>query len=100
LDDKPSNNDLISSLVSLINETHKSMDEKSKSHFNLSSHVDLDLNENVENVNGLDGLHMSGSFFTMGDIDQIENSFSEEIYVSSHHSIPPFLSCDKKRPLV
>jgi hypothetical protein len=72
------------------------VDEESKSCFNVSLHVDLDLNENVENANGLVGLHMSRSFFTMGDIDQRENSFSEEIYVSSHHSIPPFLPCDEK----
>jgi hypothetical protein len=57
----------------------------------------LDLNENVENANGLVGLHMSGYFFTMGDIDQIENYFLEETYVSSHHSIPPFFPCDEKR---
>jgi hypothetical protein len=95
-DDRPSNHDLISCLVSLINETHESMDEESKSCFNVSSHVDLDLNKNVENVNGLDGLHMFGFFFTMGYIDQIENYFSEESYVSSHHSIPPSLPCDEK----
>jgi hypothetical protein len=96
LDDNPSNNDLISSLVSLINETNKSMDEKSKSCFNLSSHANLDLNEHVENVNGLDGLHMFGSFFTMGDTNQIENYFSEKSYVSSHHCIPPFFLYDEK----
>jgi hypothetical protein len=76
------------------------VDEESKSCFNVSLHVDLDLNENVENVNGLVGLHMSGFFFTMGDIDHIDNYFSEEIYVSSHHSIPPFFLVTKKRPLV
>jgi hypothetical protein len=59
-------------------------------------HDDLDLNENIENTNGLVGLHMSGSFFTMGDIDQRETYFSEEAYVSSHHSIPPFFPCDEK----
>jgi hypothetical protein len=75
---------------------HKLVDEESKSCFNVPLHVDLDLNENVENANGLDGLHMSGYFFTMGDIDQIENYFSEETYVSSHHSIPPFFPCDEK----
>jgi hypothetical protein len=96
LDDRPSNHDLISFLVSLTNETYESMDEKSKSCFNLSSHVDLYLNENDENFNGLDGLHMSRYLFTMGDIDQRENSFLEEIYVSSHHSIPPFFLCDEK----
>jgi hypothetical protein len=92
LDDRPSNNDLISCLVSLINETHKSMDEKSKSCFNLSSHVDLDLNENVENVNGLDGLHMSGSFFTVGDIDQIENYFFRKNICILPPLHSPFLS--------
>jgi hypothetical protein len=96
LDDRPSNNDLISCLVSLTNETYEPVDEESKSCFNVPSHVDLDLNENVENTNGLVGLHMSGSFFTMGDIDQIENYFLEEAYVSSHHSIPPFFPCDEK----
>lgn len=59
-------------------------------------YVDLDLNENVENANGLDRLRMSGSFFTMGDTDQIEKKNSEETYVSSHHSIPPYFPCDKK----
>jgi hypothetical protein len=96
LDDRPSNNDLISCLVSLTNETYELVDEESKSCFNVPLHVDLDLNENVENANGLVGLHMSGSFFTMGDIDQIENYFLEETYVSSHHSIPPFFPCDEK----
>jgi hypothetical protein len=100
LDDRPSTNDLISCLVSLTNETYELVDEESKSCINVSLHVDLDLNENVENSNGLVGLHMSGSFFTMGDIDQRENYFSEEIYVSSHHSIPPFFLVMKKRPLV
>jgi hypothetical protein len=32
----------------------------------------------------------------MGDIDQIDNYFSEETYVSSHHFIPPFFPCDEK----
>jgi hypothetical protein len=72
------------------------VDEESKSCLNVPLHVDLDLHENVENTNGLVGLHMSGYFFTMGDIDQRENYFLEEIYVSSHHSIPPFLPCDEK----
>ena len=40
-------------------------------------HVDLDLNKNVENANGLVKLHMSGYFFTIGDIDQIESYFSK-----------------------
>jgi hypothetical protein len=39
---------------------------------------------------------MYGYLFTMGDIDQIENYFSEETYVSSHHSIPPYLHCYEK----
>jgi hypothetical protein len=39
---------------------------------------------------------MYGYFFTMGDIDQRENYFLEETYVSSHHSIPPFFPCDEK----
>jgi hypothetical protein len=60
----------------------------------------LDLNENVENDNGLVGLHMFGYFFTMGDIDKRKNYFLEETYVSSHHSNPPFLPCVKKIPLV
>ena len=46
---------------------------KNLNHILMFLYVDLDLNENVENANGLDRLHMSGSFFTMGDIDQIEN---------------------------
>jgi hypothetical protein len=71
LDDRPSNNDLISCLVFLASETSESVDEESKSCSNVPLHADLDLNENVENANGLDGLHMSGYFFTMGDIDQI-----------------------------
>jgi hypothetical protein len=58
LEDKPSNHGLISFIVSFINETDKPLDEETKSSFNLSSHVDLDLNENVENANGLDGLHL------------------------------------------
>jgi hypothetical protein len=87
---------LISCLASLTNQTHESMDEKYKSHFNISSHVDLDLNENVENSNGLDGLHMSGYLFTVRDIDQRENYFLEESNVSSHQSIPPFSLCDEK----
>jgi hypothetical protein len=32
----------------------------------------------------------------MGDIDQRENYFLEEIYVSSHHSIPHLFPCDEK----
>ena len=60
------------------------MDEESKSCFNVPLHADLDLNENIENINGLYGLHMSRPFFTMGDIDQRENYFSEEAYISSH----------------
>jgi hypothetical protein len=99
LDDRPSNNDLISCLVSLTNETYEPVDEESKSCFNVPLHVDLDLNENIENTNGLVRLHMSGYFFTMGDIDQRETYFSEEAYVSSHHSIPPFFLVMKKRPL-
>jgi hypothetical protein len=95
--DRPSNNDLISCLVSLANEMYDSMDEESKSCSNVPLHVDLDSNENVENGNGLDGLHMFGSFFTMGDIDQIDFFFfSEETYVSSHHSTPPYIPCDEK----
>jgi hypothetical protein len=39
---------------------------------------------------------MSRYFFTMGDIDQIENYFSEETYVSFHHSILTCLPCDEK----
>jgi hypothetical protein len=70
--------------------------KESKSCLNVPLHADLDSHENVENVNGLVGLHMFGYLFTMGDIDQRENSFSEETYVSSHHSIPPFLPCDEK----
>jgi hypothetical protein len=96
LEDRPSNNDLISCLVSLASETYESVYEESKSYSNVLLHVDLDLNENVENDYGLDELHMSGYLFTMGDIDQIEKYFSEETYVSSHHSIPPYLPCDEK----
>jgi len=59
-------------------------------------YVDLDLNKNIVNTNLLVELHMSGYFFIMGDIDQIENYFLEEEYVSSHHSIPLFFSCDEK----
>ena len=66
LDDMHPINDLISSLVFLINETHKSMDEESKSCFNVPLHVDLDLHENVENVNGSNGLYMSGYFLLWG----------------------------------
>jgi hypothetical protein len=96
LDDRPSNNDFISCLVSLTNETYEPMDEVSKSCFNVPLHDDLDLNENIVNTKGLVGLYMSGYFFTIQDIDQRENSFSEEAYVSSHHSIPPFFPCDEK----
>jgi hypothetical protein len=56
----------------------------------------LDSHENVENINSLVGLHMSGSFFTMGDIDQREKLFLGEEYISSHHFIPAFLPYDKK----
>jgi hypothetical protein len=95
LDDRPSNNDLISCLVSLTNEIDELVDEESKSCFNVPLHDDLDLNENVENTNGLVGLHMSGSFFTMGDIDQIENYFWKNICILPPlHS--PFLPCDEK----
>jgi hypothetical protein len=83
LDDRPSTNDLISFLVSLTNETYELVDEESKSCFNVSSHVDLDLHENVENANDLVGLGLSRSFFTMGDIDHRDSSFLKEIYVSS-----------------
>jgi hypothetical protein len=31
-----------------------------------------------------------------GNIDQIENYFLEEKYVSSHHSILPFFPCNEK----
>jgi hypothetical protein len=72
------------------------VDEESKSCSIVPLHVYLDLNENVENSNGLEGLHMSRYFFTTGNIDQIENYFLEETYVSSHHSVPPYLPCDKK----
>jgi len=72
------------------------MYEESKSRFNIFPHVDSDLNENVENANGLGGLHMSRYLFTMGNVDQIENYFPEEIYASSHHSIPPSFLYDKK----
>jgi hypothetical protein len=69
LDDRPSNNNLISFLVSLSNETYKALKEESNSCFNLSPHVDLDLNKKSENDNRLDGLHMSGYFFMIGDIE-------------------------------
>jgi hypothetical protein len=72
------------------------VDEEYKSCFNVPLHVDLDLNEHVVNVNGLYGLNMSGSFFTVGDTDQIKKYFLEKSYVSSHHSIPPFFLCDEK----
>jgi hypothetical protein len=67
LDDKPSNNDLISYLVSLTNETEHVVDEEYKSCFNVAFHVDLDLNENIVNVNPLVGIHMTGSLFTLGE---------------------------------
>jgi hypothetical protein len=96
LDDRNFNNDLISCLVSLTHEIYQLVDEESKSCFNVPLHDDLDLNENIENTNGLVGIHMSRSFFTIWDIDQREIFFPEEAYVSSHHSIPPFFPCDEK----
>jgi hypothetical protein len=39
---------------------------------------------------------MSGYLFTIGDIDQIDNYFLEQSYVSFHHSFPPFLPCEEK----
>ena len=54
LNDKPSRNDLISCLVYLTNETYEPLNEESKSCSNVPLHVDLDLNKNVENANGLD----------------------------------------------
>jgi hypothetical protein len=74
LDDRPSTNDLISCLVFLTNEKYEPVDGEYKSYLNATLHVDLDLSENVENDNGLVGLHISISFYTMGDIDQRENS--------------------------
>jgi hypothetical protein len=90
LEDRPSSNDFISCLVYLASETYESMDEESKSCFNVPLHVDLDLNENIANTNPLVELHMFGYFFIMEDIHHIENYFLKEIYLSSHHSIPPF----------
>jgi hypothetical protein len=58
LNDKPSNSDLISCLVSLTNEIDQLVDEESKSCFKVPLHVDLDLNENVVNANPLVGPHM------------------------------------------
>jgi hypothetical protein len=69
LDNRPSNNDLISCLDFVTNEIGQLVDEESKSCFNIPLHDDLDLNENVENNNSLHGIHMSRFFFTMGDID-------------------------------
>jgi hypothetical protein len=69
LDNRTSTNYLISYLVSITNETYDPMYEEFKSCFKVSLHADLHLNENVENANGLVGIHMSGYFFTMGDID-------------------------------
>jgi hypothetical protein len=74
-------------------------DEESKSFLNATLHANLELYENVENTNDLVGIHMTGSFFTMGDIDQTKNFFPGEAYVSSHHSIPPFFHCDEKETL-
>jgi len=67
LDNRPSNNYLISCLVSLTNETYEPQNEESKSCFNVPLHVDLNLNENVENIDGLVRLHMFGFLFTMGE---------------------------------
>jgi hypothetical protein len=53
------------------------VDEESKSCFNFPLHDDLDLNENIENTNGLVGLHMSLYLFTIWDIDQRGNYFSK-----------------------
>jgi hypothetical protein len=58
-------NALILFLVSLTNETYQRVGEEFKSCLNATLHIDLDLNENVENNNGLVGLHMFGSFFTV-----------------------------------
>jgi hypothetical protein len=69
LEDRPSNNDLISCLVFLSSKTYGSLDEESKSCSNVPLHVNLDLSDNVENANDLDGIHISVTFFTMGDID-------------------------------
>ena len=107
LDDRPSTHDFLSCLVFVSNETYELVDEEPKSCFNVYLHVDWglhenvknvnwDLHENVKNVNDLVGLGPYGYFFTMGDIDHIENSFSEEVYVSSHHSIHHFIPCDEK----
>jgi hypothetical protein len=87
---------LISCLVSLTNETYEPMVDESKSCFNVPLHVDLDLNENIANTNPLVELHMFGYFFIMEDIHHIENYFLKEIYLSSHHFIPPFFTCVKK----
>ena len=71
MDDRlPSTNYLIFYLVYLTNETYEPMDEKYKSCLNVPLHADLDSCENVENANGLVGIHMFGYLFTMGDIDQ------------------------------
>jgi len=94
--DIPYNNDLISCLVSLTNETYELVDEGYKSCFHVPLHDDFDLNENIVNDNGLVEICISVPFFTRGDIDHRENPFSEEAYVSSHHSIPPFFPCDGK----
>jgi hypothetical protein len=51
--------------VSLTNETYELVDEESKACSNVPLQDDLDLNENIENINGLVGIHMSRSFFTI-----------------------------------
>ena len=86
-DTLPSTNDLILCLVSLTIETYEPMDEKYKSCLNVPLHVDLDSCENVENANGLVGIHMFGYFFTMGDIYQRDFFFKRNICI-----LPPLHS--------
>jgi len=99
LEYRPSKNDSISCLVSLATETYELVNEEFKSCSIAILHIDLVLNENVEDSNVSDGLHMSRYLFTMGDIDQIIFFWKKPMYPPTTPFPLTFL-VTKNRPFV
>jgi hypothetical protein len=92
----PSVSEWILNLIYLSSEQDHIVNDESQSCLDVILHADSDSREDVENTNDLVGQRMFGSLFTMEDIDQREHIILEEVYVSSHHSIPPIFPSDEK----
>jgi hypothetical protein len=97
VDDMPSISEWILYLIYLSNEKYQLVSEEFESCINVSLHVDLHSHENDVDTNNLVEHHIFGSLFIFGDIYKREHVSLEEVYVSSHHSIPLVFPSDEKQ---